>query len=37
MSYGDLVLRDFVLDYFVGLLHLGNFFPPSFDFRVFCP
>ena len=42
MSYGNLVLRDFisgdfVLKYFLGLLHLVDFVIPSFDFRGFCP
>ena len=35
MFYGDLVLRDFALEYFLGLLHLGDFVPPSLDLRVF--
>ena len=32
MSYENLVLWDFVLDYFSGLIHLGDFVPTSFDF-----
>ena len=27
---------DFVLEYFLKLLHLGDFVLPSFDFRGFC-